>query len=42
MLAPAIPSDDGERLRHLTDLAILDTPPEEPFDRIVRLAKKLF
>jgi len=42
LLAPAIPSDDGERLRHLTDLAILDTPPEEPFDRIVRLAKKLF
>ncbi len=42
LLAPAIPDDDDERLRLLADLAILDTPPEEQFDRIVRLAKKMF
>ncbi len=42
MLAPAFPRDDVERLRQLADLAILDTPPGEPFDRIVRLAKKMF
>ncbi len=42
LLAPALPPDDNERLRLLADLAILDTPPEEPFDRIVRLAKKMF
>lgn len=42
MLAPALPPDEDERLRHLTELAILDTPPEEPFDRVVRLAKKMF
>lgn len=42
LLAPAVPADDDERLRHLADLAILDTPPEAQFDRIVRLAKKMF
>jgi diguanylate cyclase (GGDEF)-like protein len=42
LLAPAFPADDDERLRHLADLAILDTPPEAQFDRIVRLAKKMF
>lgn len=42
LLAPALPPDEDERLRHLTELAILDTPPEEPFDRVVRLAKKMF
>lgn len=42
LLAPALPPDDAERLRLLADLAILDTPPEAQFDRIVRLAKKIF
>ncbi|MBL0930842.1 MAG: sensor domain-containing diguanylate cyclase [Alphaproteobacteria bacterium] len=42
MLAPALPPYDDERLRLLADLAILDSPPEEQFDRIVRLAKKMF
>ncbi|MGN6751790.1 MAG: PP2C family protein-serine/threonine phosphatase [Intrasporangium sp.] len=33
---------ERERLAALQELDILDTPPEERFDRIVRLAKRLF
>lgn len=32
------PPDEAERLHALRELAILDTPPEERFDRITRLA----
>jgi sigma-B regulation protein RsbU (phosphoserine phosphatase) len=42
MLAPAIPSDETERLADLHALAILDTPSEERFNRIVRLARAIF
>jgi diguanylate cyclase (GGDEF)-like protein len=42
LLAPAIPPDDDERLRHLKDLGILDTEPEAHFDRVTRLAQRLF
>lgn len=33
---------DGARLRALHDLRVLDTPPEDRFDRVVRLAQRLF
>jgi GAF domain-containing protein len=38
MLPAPIPPDDMLRLRALRDLNLLDTPPEERFDRIVRFA----
>lgn len=38
--APRIPADEGERLMALRGLGILDTPPEESFDRVTRLAAK--
>jgi GAF domain-containing protein len=41
ILAP-IPDDDAERLSALRDLLILDTPPEERFDRIVQFAASEF
>ncbi len=42
MLAPAIPLDEAERLADLYSLEILDTPPEERFDRIASLASAVF
>jgi sigma-B regulation protein RsbU (phosphoserine phosphatase) len=42
MLAPAIPADEAARLAELHSLAILDTPAEERFNRIVRLATAMF
>ncbi|KAA3625810.1 MAG: PAS domain S-box protein [Proteobacteria bacterium] len=39
---PLIPVNEVRRLRALEELAILDTRPEERFDRITRLAKKVF
>ncbi|MEO6054275.1 MAG: adenylate/guanylate cyclase domain-containing protein [Chthoniobacterales bacterium] len=36
------PNDEEGRMRALKGLRILDTPPEERFDRIVQLAAKLF
>lgn len=42
-MTPApIPASENERLADLTALKILDTPPEERFDRIVRIAKGVF
>ena len=41
-VAPAIPSAERERLATLRDLNILDTPAEEKFDRLTRLARRLF
>ena len=41
MQAPAIPDDEGTRVDTLYDLRILDTEPEERFDRLTRLAKRL-
>lgn len=38
MITPPIPPDEDARLGDLLALDILDTPPEERFDRIVRLA----
>src|SRR5690242_20734277 len=42
MIAASIPSHETERLADLRALRILDTPPEERFDRIVRLAARVF
>ena len=39
---PGIPKDEETRLRSLQSLNILDTPPEERFDRIVRMARLMF
>ena len=42
MKEPAIPSDEEERLKILDDLGIIYTPAEERFDRITRLAMRIF
>jgi GAF domain-containing protein len=42
MLPAPIPDDDAQRLKALHDLLILDTPPEERFDRIVAFAAQEF
>ncbi|WP_305857572.1 GGDEF domain-containing protein [Balneatrix alpica] len=39
---PATPHNEIERLHQLYALNILDTPAEERFDRLTRLAKRLF
>jgi GAF domain-containing protein len=38
--AACIPDNENERLSVLRDLALLDTPPLAPFDRVTRLAAK--
>jgi len=42
MSIPAKLENEVERLQTLRSLQILDTPPEERFDRLTRLAKRLF
>jgi PAS domain S-box-containing protein len=42
MTAPSIPADESRRLQALYDLCLLDTPAEERFNRIVRMAVRLF
>ncbi|TWX66930.1 sensor domain-containing diguanylate cyclase [Colwellia sp. C1TZA3] len=42
MLAPTLPKNEECRLASLNALKILDTDPEERFDRFTRLAKKIF
>ena len=42
MLEPPLPPDEQRRLATLRSLHILDTPPEERFDRITRTAQRLF
>lgn len=42
MKLPPIPNDESTRLDTLRSLNILDTSPEERFDRLTRLAKRLF
>lgn len=42
MLAPDKPADEEQRLAALHALNLLDTPPEERFDRLTRLARRLF
>jgi len=40
--APELPPDETQRLRALHSLRVLDTPAEERFDQITRMAKRLF
>ncbi len=42
MIPAPIPADDEQRLRALREMLILDTPPEERFDRVVRFAADEF
>ncbi len=42
MQKPPIPVDEATRIDALRALKILDTSPEERFDRLTRLAKRLF
>ena len=42
MLKPAVPDDESARIATLRSLKLLDTSPEERFDRLTRLAKRLF
>jgi two-component system, sensor histidine kinase and response regulator len=42
MMKPPIPADEEQRLASLRALNLLDTPPEERFDRITRIASRLF
>ena len=42
MIVPQPPLSEAQRLAALHGLHILDTPPEERFDRITRLATDLF
>lgn len=42
MRTPALPADESTRIDTLRSLNILDSSPEERFDRLTRLAKRLF
>ncbi len=42
MQTPEVPADEATRIDALRALKILDTSPEERFDRLTRLAKRLF
>jgi diguanylate cyclase (GGDEF)-like protein len=42
MLAPSLPHNETARLATLRTLKLLDTPAEERFDRLTRLARRLF
>ena len=42
MQKPDTPKDEQARLQALHALNILDTPSEERFDRLTRMAKRMF
>lgn len=42
MLRPPVPANEAERMEVLRSYKILDTPAEDRFDRITRLARRLF
>ena len=42
MIAPSLPFDETQRLMSLHSLHILDTPEEDRYDRITRMARRLF
>ena len=42
MQTPPIPANESARIAALHALNILDTPPEERFDRLTRIAKRVF
>jgi signal transduction histidine kinase/CheY-like chemotaxis protein len=39
---PRTPPDEARRLQRLRDVGVLDSSPEERFDRLTRLAKRIF
>lgn len=41
MIPPAIPANELQRLQALYECFVLDTPPDERFDRVTRLCQKL-
>lgn len=42
MIKPPVPANERQRLKALRDMQILDTAPEERFDRVTRLARRVF
>ncbi|MET0322969.1 MAG: sensor domain-containing diguanylate cyclase [Duganella sp.] len=42
MLKAPIPHDEASRLNALRSLSVLDTPEEERFDRLTRMARRMF
>ncbi|MBE9611006.1 GAF domain-containing protein [Chitinilyticum piscinae] len=42
MQAPCLPDDEAERIANLRSLLILDTPPEQRFDNLTRVAAGFF
>lgn len=42
MISPMIPEDEKHRLEKLRALKLLDSAPEERFDRLTRMAKRMF
>lgn len=42
MISPTIPEDEKQRLEKLRALKLLDSAPEERFDRLTRMAKRMF
>ena len=40
-MIPPLPANESERLAALRSYQVLDTPPEEPFDDLVKLAAEL-
>ena len=42
VIEPPVPLDETVRLKSLHSLKILDTQPEERFDRITRMAQRYF
>lgn len=42
MIEPPCPANEAGRLQALRSLDVLDAPPEERFDRVTRLANKIF
>jgi predicted signal transduction protein with EAL and GGDEF domain len=42
MIPPTLPEDESSRLANLYASDLLDTPPEERFDRYTRIAQKLY
>ena len=42
MITPPTPANEADRLAALHGLRILDTPHEERFDRVTRLARYVF
>ncbi|MEV3844384.1 GGDEF domain-containing protein, partial [Aeromonas veronii] len=42
MQSPVVPDNEKQRLDALRRLAVLDSPAEERFDRITRMARNMF